>query len=88
MSDARRFAEGFGNRPGADISVHISGCPKGCARREPATISLVADSGRYGLAFDARAGDERSHVSLTFDEVLDLLTRTELRAAATGPVDV
>jgi precorrin-3B synthase len=39
------------------VSVHVSGCAKGCARRRPATLTLVAEAGRYGLAFaaDARA---------------------------------
>ena len=42
------------------MSVHVSGCTKGCARRRPATLTLVAEAGRYGLAFasDARAPSE------------------------------
>ncbi|MDQ0472461.1 precorrin-3B synthase [Labrys wisconsinensis] len=54
--DAVRFAEALAPllaRGG--ISVHVSGCPKGCARRAPATLTLVAQGGRYGLAFQADA---------------------------------
>lgn len=30
-------------------SVHVSGCAKGCARRQPANITLIARDGKYDL---------------------------------------
>lgn len=38
-------------------SVHLSGCPKGCARAAPADLTIVGHAGGYGLVRDGRAGD-------------------------------
>jgi precorrin-3B synthase len=55
--DAVAFAQALAPILDRTVSVHVSGCAKGCARRRPATLTLVAEAGRYGLAFaaDARA---------------------------------
>lgn len=46
--DARRIAEAFCGR--YDLpSLHISGCEKGCARRDAAALTLVAHDGRYDV---------------------------------------
>lgn len=46
------------------LSLHLSGCVKGCARPAAASLALVAEGGRYGLVRD---GDARAkpmlHVS-------------------------
>lgn len=38
-------------------SVHVSGCPKGCARSEPADLVLVACDNGYGLVRNGTASD-------------------------------
>jgi precorrin-3B synthase len=55
--DALAFAQALAPLLDQTVSVHVSGCAKGCACRRPATLTLVAEAGRYGLAFgaDARA---------------------------------
>ena len=85
QADARRLAAALGDRLKLGINLHVSGCPKGCARREPATISLVADSGRYGLAFHATAGDARQTALLAVDEAMEFLARLDLQAYAAPP---
>lgn len=50
------------------IILHVSGCPKGCARKGAATVSLTASDGRYALAFDATAGDPRVTPRLSIEE--------------------
>ncbi len=37
--------------------LHVSGCAKGCARREPARATLVGRQGRYDLVLEGRADD-------------------------------
>jgi precorrin-3B synthase len=40
------------------ITLHMSGCAKGCASAAPAPITLIGRDGAYDLLFDGRAGDE------------------------------
>ena len=50
--DARRLAAlGFAG------SLHVSGCPKGCARSAPADLVLVGSYGRYGVVRNGAARD-------------------------------
>ena len=86
QADARRLATALGPSLPAGASLHLSGCPKGCARREPATISLTADSGRYALAFHARADDPRQAGPMALDEVRDFLASGGIPAYA-APAD-
>ena len=86
QADARRLAVALGRSLPAGASLHLSGCPKGCARREPATISLTADSGRYALAFHARADDPRQAGPMALDEVRDFLASGGIPAYA-APAD-
>ncbi|MDJ1158835.1 precorrin-3B synthase [Chelatococcus sp. SYSU_G07232] len=37
------------------VTLHVSGCGKGCARQRPATLVLTGEAGRYGLARNADA---------------------------------
>jgi precorrin-3B synthase len=41
----------------AGVSLHVSGCPKGCAHPRPADLTLVGTSAGYGLVIGGRAGD-------------------------------
>ncbi|MFZ2994790.1 cobalamin biosynthesis protein CobG [Sphingobium sp.] len=47
---ARRIA------PHVTGGLHVSGCAKGCARSQPAAVTLTGRDGLYDLALDARAG--------------------------------
>jgi precorrin-3B synthase len=40
------------------ISLHLSGCPKGCAHPAPSRATLVAEAGRYGLVLDGTAQNQ------------------------------
>ena len=51
--DAALFALALAPLLGAGASLHVSGCPKGCARRGPADFTLVAEAGGYRLARNA-----------------------------------
>jgi precorrin-3B synthase len=54
--DARLIASAIAAYPGIH-SVHVSGCPKGCARSEPADLVLVAGDSGYGLVRNGTARD-------------------------------
>lgn len=56
-SDAGTFADLFGGPLMTGLTMHVSGCAKGCARRQPADLTLVADQGRYGLVVNGTASD-------------------------------
>ncbi|MCB1388402.1 MAG: cobalamin biosynthesis protein CobG [Rhodobacteraceae bacterium] len=50
--------------------LHVSGCAKGCAHPAPADVVITGESGAYGVAFQARAGDPMTHRGLSADQVL------------------
>lgn len=39
------------------MTVHVSGCPKGCAHPQPAALTLAGDGRGVGLVIDGCAGD-------------------------------
>ena len=43
--------------PPPGITVHVSGCAKGCAHPGPATVTLVGQDGCFGVVRHGRAGD-------------------------------
>ena len=49
--------------------LHVSGCAKGCARPGPADVVITGESGAYGVARNARAGDPMTHKGLSAAEV-------------------
>ncbi len=63
--DASRFASAL---PG--LTVHVSGCAKGCAHRGPTAVTLVGNNGRYDLVRDGSAGDAPVLTALSFDQAL------------------
>lgn len=73
-SDADRFAAAAASFLGAGVSLHVSGCSKGCARRLPATLTLVAEAGRYGLVVNGAASAPASG-QMTADAVAETLAR-------------
>jgi precorrin-3B synthase len=40
---------------GRGVVLHVSGCPKGCARPSPTAVTLVGRDGRFDLVLDGRA---------------------------------
>jgi precorrin-3B synthase len=54
--DARLIAAALATVSGIH-SVHVSGCPKGCARSEPADLVLVAHGDGYGIVRNGTASD-------------------------------
>lgn len=49
--------------------LHVSGCPKGCARQKPADVCVVGDGGRYQLIFRGRADGKPTVTDLTENQV-------------------
>lgn len=47
MTDAARLAEAVPDLLATGMSLHVSGCIKGCAHPGPADLTLVAEDGRY-----------------------------------------
>ena len=88
QGDARRLITRLGTlRPDDRVgSVHVSGCEKGCARAQPAEISLVArDNGTYDL-YAASARDPRArhprfgrqvHCGLEPDAAIDVVVASK-----------
>ncbi len=54
-ADALQVAVALSRHPGTVPSVHISGCIKGCARRAPAALTIVARNRRYDLIINGVA---------------------------------
>ncbi|MBZ5488975.1 cobalamin biosynthesis protein CobG [Halomonas aquamarina] len=55
------------------VSLHVSGCAKGCARRRPAAVCLTGRDGRFDVLFDERADGDPAARGLTEPDVLDFL---------------
>lgn len=55
------------------VPLHVSGCAKGCARREPAPLTLVGRDGRYDLVRNGTAADPPVRASLPLEALLALL---------------
>lgn len=53
-------------------TLHVSGCLKGCARQNPAEVTLVGNAGRFDLVRNGRAGDTPERSGLTEAQVLEL----------------
>ncbi len=50
--------------------LHVSGCTKGCARRQAADVCVVGEGGRYQLVFRGRADGTPDVADLTESQVL------------------
>lgn len=53
-------------------SLHVSGCPKGCARMGPADVTLIGQNGRFDLVKQGRAGDEPIQRGLSPETLLTM----------------
>ncbi len=56
-ADAARIAAAAPGLARAGLTVHLSGCEKGCAHPAPADLTLVGSPRGYGLVIGGRAGD-------------------------------
>jgi precorrin-3B synthase len=56
--DARRLAPFARQMHKRGISLHVSGCAKGCAHPAAAPVTLVGRDGRYDLVLDGTAADK------------------------------
>lgn len=55
------------------VAVHVSGCIKGCARRDAAPITLVGREGRYDLVLGGNAADAPVRAGLSLEAALAVL---------------
>lgn len=76
LADAARLAGAFRPLAMPDISAHVSGCAKGCARPGPADLTLVGRDGRYGVVLGGAPGDEPA-MDLPIEAVLERLGRAK-----------
>ncbi|NHO53778.1 precorrin-3B synthase [Acetobacter estunensis] len=56
-------------------TLHVSGCPKGCAHPDRADVTLCAQSGGYDVIPDGRAGDMPWRSGVGRKEIVALLRR-------------
>ena len=76
---AARLAEALAPLAALGLSVHVSGCPKGCAHPGPADLTLVARDGAYDVVLAGPpSGEPATH--LAFEAALDRIRK----AAAAG----
>ncbi|MDT7950410.1 MAG: precorrin-3B synthase [Acetobacteraceae bacterium] len=59
-------------RPLPGVTVHVSGCSKGCAHPLPAKLTLVGQDGRFAAVRNGRAGDPPLLGGLTPAEAMEL----------------
>jgi precorrin-3B synthase len=52
-------------------SLHVSGCPKGCARARPADVVLIAEGGTFSLVKDGCANDTPVRTGLSPTDLLN-----------------
>lgn len=72
QTDAAALARGLSAR-GADVVLHVSGCPKGCAKPSETELTLVARDGAYDLVRRGRADGVPERTGLSFEAALRLV---------------
>jgi precorrin-3B synthase len=55
------------------IALHLSGCRKGCARSDAASVTLIGRDGRYDLVLDGGPGDTPSRRGLNVEQARSAL---------------
>lgn len=68
---ARRLA------PHVSGTLHVSGCAKGCARRQPADMILIGRAGRFDMLRHGCAGATPERYALSPDDILAEVSGTE-----------
>ena len=72
--DAARLAQAAAGRIAAGLTLHVSGCAKGCAGAGIADVTLVGHEGAYQVVLGGTAGD-RPVARLGADDLVSLLAR-------------
>ncbi|MFN3689204.1 precorrin-3B synthase [Salinarimonas sp.] len=79
-ADASGIAQAASHLLREGLSLHVSGCAKGCARPRPADLTLVAvDEATYGLVLGGGAGDKPVRI-MTRAALERALASTQCRA--------
>jgi precorrin-3B synthase len=65
--DARALAASYAAK---GLSIHVSGCAKGCAHSSPAALTLVGRDGRYDLVRNGSAGDPPALTGLNVEQII------------------
>jgi precorrin-3B synthase len=78
-ADADRIAAAAPQLARAGITVHVSGCPKGCAHPTPADLTLIGTPDGYSLVLDGCAGDAPL-ARLALERIAQRLARVADRA--------
>ncbi len=55
------------------LTLHVSGCTKGCAQRAGTPVTLIGNNGRYDLVFDGNAQDGPQFRKLSLDDAARVL---------------
>ncbi len=71
------LARGLGQE---GITLHVSGCPKGCAHPNAAAVTLVGRDGHYDIVFDGRASDRPAVEGMTTEAVAQVLRQLTVDA--------
>jgi precorrin-3B synthase len=72
-ADALALACAARRLDGGGIVLHVSGCPKGCARPRPTPVTLVGNQGLYDLVVDGTPFDRSIAQNLTLAAAQDAL---------------
>jgi precorrin-3B synthase len=84
QADAAVLAEAAAERLRSGLSLHVSGCPKGCARSGIADVTLVGHEGAYHVILDGSVAD-RPVARLTASELAPILAASgDLRRLLLG----
>jgi precorrin-3B synthase len=70
-ADTRALAAALAPRLDADLTLHISGCAKGCAHPKSAPLTLVATGERFDLVRDGTARDVPIQHGLTAQDLIE-----------------
>jgi precorrin-3B synthase len=86
--DADRIARAARNLLASGMTLHVSGCRKGCAQPGRADLTLIGDQGAYAMVCDGTARDQ-PHNRLAIDAIAARLAeaqnRTDIMQALSKP---
>jgi precorrin-3B synthase len=71
QSDATRLAAEMAGALGPGITLHVSGCEKGCANPHSAPVTLVGQNGQYHLVRNGVPSDPPVLRDLTLDQAAE-----------------
>ncbi|MDR3373839.1 MAG: precorrin-3B synthase [Ancalomicrobiaceae bacterium] len=73
--DALALAEVAAKMVGRGVRLHVSACPKGCARTQPAAATLIRRHAGYDLVVNGRADDDPVSTGLQPQDIEGALRR-------------